>query len=105
MVAVVAINVEMRGKKGRHALAQSSHPRHLESKLYCQNRNQATLSIEVLKYIPILILFEPEWDIVPTEGVKHIRISWAVVLAADLWSLHDVAEVRKVDVKRSILRQ
>jgi hypothetical protein len=56
-----------------------------------------------LKYVPVLILFKPKWDVVSAEGVRHIRISEAIVLAADLLSLHGVAEARKVGVRSSIL--
>jgi hypothetical protein len=104
ILAVVAIKVEMRGKKGRHALAQLSLPRLLRIN-YCVNTtNQFTPLIKILKYVPVLILFKPKWDVVSAEGVRHMRISEVIVLAADLLSLHGVAEARKVGVRSSILR-
>jgi hypothetical protein len=75
ILAVVAINVEMRGKKDRHPLAPIISPEASEIELLRQHHNPIITSIEVLEYIPILILFEPERNVVSREGIDHISIS------------------------------
>jgi hypothetical protein len=48
----------------------------------------SAFSTEVLKDVPMLILFEPKWNVESIERIKNIEIALIIILLC----LHDIAE-------------